>query len=801
MTMIKIESINDMIRHNLKIAVRNLLKYKLQTAISVLSIAIGIVTLAFAHSVMERVTLPAIYHQPYYDRTYRALLKPLNPDADDKRVPINKDFVRALKRDGGLKHAERIALRSVGGFDYKMDFHLCDSSVHRKSGLCRVIDPEYIDIQGVRSAITGEKIKRLGVGEAIICKTQAELLFGDKNPIGAVQTRVSNAIPVPFTIVDVCEDFSQYDFRLFSQIIYISLGEVEGERWDFEFADISTDISIVMKEGSTEQLLLSELNERIKPFNIKASLMRETDREDVKEVFAINPIVYLISSLILIAAIIGFLRMQVQLFWSRRREVSLRIVNGATRWRLFCLFFTEVLITITLSVVTAMLMGGWIERYLYTMFGEETKFVIRHLSQYSCWIGALLLVICGITIRIALARICKSGQGLQASMRQSRTHIFRNTMLGVQIAISIAFVCSTFTALNWADKMFYCFHVPEDENRYKETLFLDLRDADNPRQILREIEQSPNLGQIIPHEEAYIPIGNVADNPDALSANHGVSSYHFLCAKDTSLLSFYNLKPHWLNKQKDNCACVILNESLYNQFMELGLIDDGTLSIQDGYEIDWSSHYRVVPIAGTIPHVPYNDDNISIYINTNAVFSLGYALVPKPGKHASLVNEIEEIIRRIETYESSDIVKNITRGLGVVSMIRSMRTVAMILGMVSVIVCAMGVYSAIALDTRSRKKEVAIRKAHGALSRDIYRLFGRIYIILVIAALLIAIPGALLFHRMMNFILPESARGTLSPIMPCLAGSLAVVAMIALIVGWHIRKVMRVECEELIAKE
>ena len=264
-----------------------------------------------------------------------------------------------------------------------MDFHLCDSSVHRKSGLCRVIDPEYIDIQGVRSAITGEKIKRLGVGEAIICKTQAELLFGDKNPIGAVQTRVSNAVPVPFTIVDVCEDFSQYDFRLFSQIIYISLGEVEGERWDFEFADISTDISIVMKEGSTEQLLLSELNERIKPFNIKASLMRETDREDVKEVFAINPIVYLISSLILIAAIIGFLRMQVQLFWSRRREVSLRIVNGATRWRLFCLFFTEVLITITLSVVTAMLMGGWIERYLYTMFGEETKFVIRHLSQYS----------------------------------------------------------------------------------------------------------------------------------------------------------------------------------------------------------------------------------------------------------------------------------------------------------------------------------------------------------------------------------------------------------------------------------
>ena len=39
--------------HNLKVAVRNLMKYKLQTIISVLSIAIGIVTLAFAHAAMS----------------------------------------------------------------------------------------------------------------------------------------------------------------------------------------------------------------------------------------------------------------------------------------------------------------------------------------------------------------------------------------------------------------------------------------------------------------------------------------------------------------------------------------------------------------------------------------------------------------------------------------------------------------------------------------------------------------------------------------------------------------------------
>ena len=74
--------------HNLKIATRNLMKYKLQTIISVLGIAIGIVTLAFAHSAIERIKLPTIYHQSYYDRAYQVWFDSLNltPDADSNYV-------------------------------------------------------------------------------------------------------------------------------------------------------------------------------------------------------------------------------------------------------------------------------------------------------------------------------------------------------------------------------------------------------------------------------------------------------------------------------------------------------------------------------------------------------------------------------------------------------------------------------------------------------------------------------------------------------------------------------------------
>ena len=78
--------------HNFKIAIRNLMKYKLQTVISVLSIAIGIVTFAFVHGAIERVKLPSLYYQSYYDRSYQIWFDSLNraPDADANWTRVNK---------------------------------------------------------------------------------------------------------------------------------------------------------------------------------------------------------------------------------------------------------------------------------------------------------------------------------------------------------------------------------------------------------------------------------------------------------------------------------------------------------------------------------------------------------------------------------------------------------------------------------------------------------------------------------------------------------------------------------------
>ena len=54
----------NMLLHNLKVALRNILKYKVQTLGSILSLAIGMVTLATVHSFLQNFRMASINHEP-----------------------------------------------------------------------------------------------------------------------------------------------------------------------------------------------------------------------------------------------------------------------------------------------------------------------------------------------------------------------------------------------------------------------------------------------------------------------------------------------------------------------------------------------------------------------------------------------------------------------------------------------------------------------------------------------------------------------------------------------------------------
>ena len=435
--------------------------------------------------------------------------------------------------------------------------------------------------------------------------------------------------------------------------------------------------------------------------------------------------------------------------------------------------------------------------------GSLPPFPLHRLALYSLGIGAMLLLLCGGIIWIAAARICRSATALAAHMRHSRSHLFRHLMLGIQTAISTVFVCSTLTITQWTDSMkAYC-NMPDDLTTYKNCLWLDAGDVreENRADFLSETARLPSLKAMIPFDISYWLVGDIQDNPEVEAAFNGHTHQPFCSAAATALVAFHHLRVRWLKKEAIAGPCVLLNDSIYQQLHRLGAVRTNTLTFYRRGSIP-----ILLPIAGTISQMPYRHEPVSILIDADmARDNAAFVLVPKEGKYEALLHEAESMVQRREPSAVRKMVYNFHSMHPQVSMAESLLVVGRVLGAVSIVICAMGIYSAIALDTRSRCKEVAIRKVCGAKSGDIYRLFGRVYLLIVALALLVALPVAVLFHRFMfptkntRFIIATGA--DVSPLMPCLIGALIIIALIVAIVARNIHSIMRTNPAEIIAKE
>ena len=810
------------ILHNLKVAARNLMKYRLQTLISVVSIAIGIVTLAIAHALVSNVTFPAIYSQPYYIRTCAVSLMAANQneadrdEADDRlRTSFTRDVIRALKSDGGLKSVERMAMANGISFSNIVEFHLADSTARKAAMTYTPIDPDYFNLSGVRSAITGQPIKRLAPGEAVVSRRKAATMFGDADPVGAVCYQTNEIRPLPLTIVDVFEDLSVHEVALSNNTVYFSLGEQDGDLFGAHVYGndrevfYSTTALMVLREGCTERQLIEELNARLKPLALEAGVAPAVSREDIQSVITTQTLVHLIGALILIAAIIGFLRMEIQLFLMRRREMALRITHGAKRRHLFGLLFTEVALVVLLSAATAMVMALWVENVLTTRFAQivrEMEFFSLNFAPFCLYIGGMLLAVCALVIWLTVARVRRADHGLAGHMRGSRSHLFRYVMLGLQVAISTVFICATFTVSRWSGLVLRPYHIPDDTAPYEECAFLGATEAQYEIKALKEeIGRLHSVEKMMPHEVYYLSLPEVTGNADAMAVLQNQDYLPFLCTADTTILSFYDLRVKWLNKGACAGPCLLLNDSVYARLRSVGVALNGTLTLRRFGPIGAD---LVLPIAGTISYMPYERRQLSIAVCpaiTDAM-ATDFVLVPRKGEYDRMMRETNAVIEQMVP----TIVQPMTHNFhdycsAALSVVNVMRFVSTILGVVSIVICAMSIYSTIALDTRSRRKEVAIRKVCGAKSGDIYRLFGRVYLLIVSMALLVALPVAVLFN---DFIFNSEdlnddtwSGADMSPLWPCLMGALLIVALIVAIVGWNIRCIMRTNPAEIIAKE
>lgn len=796
-----------MLLHNLKVALRNILKYKVQTLGSILSLAIGMVTLATVHSFLQNFRMASINHEPYYDRVYNLRFDSIQKRQSDHSIRINGDIVRAVKANGGPRCIEQGPYAPNGMLTGGWAEFTLNGKTKRKMPLDAVpLDRNYPNFVGIRSAITGEKIKVLGPHDAIINEKQAKLIFGDKNPVGASIRLTKNYGNYQLRLVDVYQDLSLTELDMSSSALFYSPCELEDMDSDQFNAG---NLYVVLKEGCTPQLLKAEVNGRLKPLGLKVKAEKLKDRlsEEYSSVAIACSITYLIGSLILLAAIIGFLRMQTQLFWMRRREISLRITNGATRLQLFSMFATEVVVIVLGAYLVAVLMGSWICDYLARpQFAEITSELgtISHLYLYSLVIGLVVMMLCLAIIWVVLSRICKHTQALESGMRRSHNHWFRNTMLGVQVMISMFFLGVTFCLLCWVGKMADFNHIPDDERAYEQSLYLQTNAAENGQRLRDKLIHLPQVERWIPYSWGVLQVNELAENKefskaawqgDPYASYNNVTSYKIRTTSDTSYLDFFKIKVNWKPKANRK-KCILVNEKLYKQMRQHHVAPNDILTVDemDSYQI-----------AGTFQSIPYQGSmktDIYSFIVIDPKEAYGathYILVAKPGEYKEMQVAVDRTIQKLEPAVVKPMSSNLRYYMArEMFALEILQNIAWILAIVSLAICLISIFSTVMLDTQTRKKEVAIRKVNGALTKDITKLFGRTYLVITLIAMVFAVVAMLLFHIVLSkmFDMVE-----INPVFPIILSVVVVVGFIAAIIACQVRKIMKVDPSEILAKE
>lgn len=796
-----------MLLHNLKIAWRNILKYKVQNTISILSLAVGMVVILAVHAVLEHFSLPAIFNQPHFDRSYRVEV------IDDKEVSDSQETFwidaavhQAIVADGGLRDVERLVVANGQLWHTKARFSPGTKEEKVLDMSCVAVDGGYLNFRGYRSALTGDVIPILKPGEAVITEFQAHKVFGDRNPVGVeVQGRYAES----YIIRDVMASTSMLDFYSNDHAIYhaVDVNREIGTRDDLDIPRYEA----VLCKGSSVKQLEREINRRLKPLGKHCYIcsVRDIEYEKVRQVLLIKSVAYIIGSLILLAALIGYLKMQIQLFWMRKREAALRIVNGAKPMDIFVLMMTETLLMMVASVTLAMALSQILKNYVFqhlAPFLEDLGWEAGDTLGICLMVGAVVLAISAVVVGTAIRRICHSSQGLAANMRNGRTHTFRNVMLGVQMVISLFFLCATFGLKSVFGVAIKTNITPDQLKKFKQTLYVSDASTDVTGRLYEELISMPETETVIPFYQTHMPIEEIIENEGVRKFfGNGYYYYNTYLLCDTALFSFYSMPIHWLRNDFDHQDYLLLHEHFYHELDSLGLIQGGTLRILQG---------APMPIAGTFQTVlPYEydlNDNLNYYRCVACVThdkKMGTLIVvPRPGQYNSLKHKTEEAYRKIDPKEVETKVHNLHEHLGLnMNFIEIMQTGAWILSAVCLLTCIMSIYSTISLDTRARRKEMALRKIHGAKSWHIMRIFARLYVWLSVVSMAVCFPLVIFFIRivLMEGLLEDHSDrfSQLSFSIPILSGSVVMFTLILLIVGWHIRHIMNVNPVKYIAKE
>ena len=711
-----------MILHYIKIAFRNLMKYRIQTILSVIGLAVGFVCFAYSLIWLR------------YERTFDSF----HPEADRIYRVYEKSLLGGLLSHTCCPFSLASAMKESFP-EVEVAAAFCQGHAHsiedQSEFLDQIaVDSAFLDLFDVH-ILAGNRHFLDSDQEVAITPATARKLFGTEQVLGRTLELVNTG--------DVQNDGKKTitalvsEWKGHSNMPYELLTGIRSDRKENKSERIFS-LCFRLREDTDTAAFARKLHgnwyptENMSQFSV--NLLRFCpitecyellfkDKTQIRQTY-IRMFAW-IGVLVMIIALINYFSLLVNQMMNRSKELALRVVNGSSRWGLFALFAVELILLLLASGFISMGLMEWTEKLFMEISWVMTDWLSAALSYFVVILFCSLFVAGGLILyysRKSLAIALQSRKkpvGRQINF-QRITMIFQ-LLVSLLVMFCFAVLFRQLTYLTRTEDVGF-----ERSGRASMTVSESYRDAFihdlREQPYVREVDES--VGSLLPtHMKVYMPFW-IEDKEFKLE----------MIQADDAFLRFYGIRQYQDTIQGVTGTRVLLNQTAMRSLGEAGIV---------GRKItNWT-------IVGVVP---------DFYMNAPTVPSVPTLLVlAEPGDQVLLIryderhtDELKEFVRewfeKRGTFELINIATEVYDNYLV-----SERILMWLLGLMAgicVLLSLFGVYAHVVLACERRRKEIAIRKVNGATAGLIVRSFLKEYFLLLLAASAFAFPlGTIVMQR------------------------------------------------------
>lgn len=794
-----------MLKNYFIVTFRNIQRNLGYSVINVFGLALGITCSLVLFLMISFFTSFDNYH-PNGDRIYRVVNKTVVNGNEDYTPGVPAPFSDAFRSEvTGLEKVLFISGSYNGLFTVE---HNGDKKIFEQEERFGYTDSTYFSVFS-RKIISGNyKTVLIEPGQVILSESSARKFFGDDDPIGK-SIRLNNELDLKVTgIMEDAPDNTNLPFEIL--ISYASIKkEKDGYGWNSTFSD--DQCYVLLKEGTDPSAINIQFHDFIKKYRGEENAENSTwwlqPLSDLSYDVRFSNYRYstvskssilamgIVAVFLILTACINFVNLSTAVAVKRSKEVGIRKVLGSQRGQLILQYLSEtsfitliaIVISVGLSELAFIQLNQFLELNLHIDLTNYTVIIFLIgvglvVSLVSGSYPALLLS--GFSPALALKN--------KITNRSTGGYALRRGLVVFQFVISQLLIVGTIILLsqmNYLDKKDLGFNkeaiisvpIPENEGIQPKRALKSSMTQISGVAGTTLCTTPPSSGSI---SSTNFSLAGVEDSHRA-HVKEGDADYMDLF--QLKLIAGRNLQP------TDTIAAALVNERLMH---EVGIENPEEVI---GREITiWRKR---IPIVGVVADFHTTSlirpiDPVVIMSDLEDYRSIAVKL--EQGKYKEAIEGIEKawsaqypdylfsydfVDRQIaEFYENE----------------QRMSVLLMIFSGIAITIGCLGLYGLISFMANEKEKEIGVRKVLGASIGNIFYIFSREFIVLVVVAFAIAAPlaGYIMDQWLGNF----AYRVPLSTIMFA-AGLFTTTAIAFLTVGYRSMRAALVNPVEALRNE